>query len=69
MNLKEKKLYFKMDVLGAEVNRTTPTGKTPLHLASAQGHGELVNMLLQHGRYFIFIYYHSVVLENEIKTY
>ncbi|XP_005092657.1 uncharacterized protein LOC101845386 isoform X2 [Aplysia californica] len=34
---------------GAEINRTTPTGKTPLHLASARGHGELVNTLLQHG--------------------
>lgn len=36
---------------GADVNKQTPTGKTPLHLASAKGNGDIINTLLHHGRW------------------
>ncbi|KAI8759572.1 ankyrin repeat, bromo and BTB domain-containing protein [Biomphalaria glabrata] len=34
---------------GAKVNMTTPTGKTPLHLAAAKSNGEIINVLLHSG--------------------
>ncbi|CAG5129212.1 unnamed protein product [Candidula unifasciata] len=34
---------------GADVNKQTATGKTPLHFASAVGNSKIVNTLLQHG--------------------
>lgn len=35
--------------LGADVNATTPLGRTPLHVAVAGNHGELIDVLLHSG--------------------
>lgn len=34
---------------GADVNGTTPLGRTPLHVSAAQGHGHIVDLLLEKG--------------------
>ncbi|XP_064610713.1 uncharacterized protein LOC135474946 isoform X2 [Liolophura sinensis] len=34
---------------GANLNSSTPNGRTPLHLAASQGHGQIIDSLLQNG--------------------
>lgn len=34
---------------GADVNASTPLGRTPLHVAASQGHGHIVDLLLEKG--------------------
>jgi len=36
---------------GADVNSSTPLGRTPLHVAAAQGHGNIVDLLLEKGKH------------------
>lgn len=37
---------------GADVNSSTPLGRTPLHIAAAQGHGHIVDLLLEKGELY-----------------
>ena len=45
-----------LTVTGANVNASTPLGRTPLHVASSQGHGHIVDLLLEHGKYIVMFY-------------
>lgn len=42
-----KKLHLYLS--GADVNASTPLGRTPLHVAASQGHGHIVDLLLEKG--------------------
>ena len=37
-------------VSGADVNGSTPEGRTVLQIASSQGHGKVIDLLLEKGR-------------------
>ncbi|XP_046558870.1 LOW QUALITY PROTEIN: uncharacterized protein LOC124267923 [Haliotis rubra] len=43
------KLCTKLIQAGANVNATSPLGRTALHVAAAQGHGHIVDLLLEKG--------------------
>lgn len=43
-------LHYVALVTGANVNSSTPNGRTPLHLAASQGHGQIIDSLLQNGK-------------------
>lgn len=43
-------LHYVALVAGANVNSSTPNGRTPLHLAASQGHGQIIDSLLQNGK-------------------
>ena len=34
------------------MNACTPLGRSPLHVATAMGHGNIVDLLLEKGNYF-----------------
>ena len=36
---------------GANVNASTPQGRTVLHVAASQGHGNVIDFLLEKGRH------------------
>ena len=64
-------IFFYKFKTGVNVNRKTPTGKTPLHLASATGYGEIVNTLLYNGKKMFhrfmnlsIIHYVSLLIEK-----
>ncbi|XP_052816488.1 ankyrin repeat and SAM domain-containing protein 4B-like isoform X2 [Mya arenaria] len=42
-------LVRKLIESGADVNASTPLGRTALHVAASQGHGHIVDLLLEHG--------------------
>ena len=41
---------FCSHLTGADVNASTPHGRSALHIASAQGHGHIVDLLLEKGK-------------------
>ena len=43
------RFYFLFVCSGADVNACTPLGRTPLHVAASQGHGHIVDLLLEKG--------------------
>lgn len=53
---------------GASLNATTPTGRTALHVASAQGQSKIVDVLLESGKCCFFqniflSFFHWIILE------
>lgn len=44
-----EKLVSRLIQAGADVNASTPLGRTPLHVAASQGHGNIVDLLLEKG--------------------
>lgn len=44
-----QKLVSRLIEAGADVNASTPLGRTPLHVAASQGHGHIVDLLLEKG--------------------
>lgn len=45
-------LHLTSQTAGADVNSSTPLGRTPLHIAAAQGHGHIVDLLLEKGELY-----------------
>ena len=51
---------------GADVNAKTTLGRTALHAASAQGHGSILDLLLEYGKtqclaHFLFVFVHVML--------